>query len=481
MGVAITNGTTFLGVPLTKVRNVLRAWHRGDRSDVWRIADLKNVDLDPRTVMVLLEELRDRGLIGPEEQEYGAPVDGLTDAGLALSGADARARTPKDKARRILDRFLDACAAVNARNDLPFAIREVWLFGSMLDPGKVDVGDVDLVVDRGRPAAFEGSLVERYRELAREMGAGDSRGIFCGYGDQGFVERQLLHDGRRHPILSISTTLDDLRDMACPCQRVFDASRGGRVTEPVLPRHPNSAGRSNRFGEKRRMPDLRALRQSIQPVSAGLIARRWLSWRQETSLSPWPEDHPRRTIFAHNQSNAPVIIVDGTTPKRLKANVLMKRISFAHCDGCRRFGMIMTERVYPDPERQFVSYERPTSALIVEREIKKEGPSTVYRLLITDAAHVGRYVDFSDFLVAEWWLHLVISTDVERILRRDLEAGISREVVVDTLVQSDKSLAGALAQSSLFERPFVDEARARLGLSIQACSQPPFELVVATA
>ncbi|SFL68239.1 hypothetical protein [Methylorubrum salsuginis] len=266
MGATIGKGATFLDVPLIKVRNLLKAWHRGNRSDIWRIAELKAVDLDPRTAMVLLEELRDRGLLGPEEMEDRPPEDGLIEAGLALAGAGARKRTPKAAAQRILDRFLDACTAVNARSDLPFEIREVWLFGSMLDPAVEAVGDIDLVVQQGRTAAFEGGdrAWKRYRQLGKEMGAPQASGLMGSiFGAQIFVERQLLHGGHRHPLLSMNGA-DELRDLACPCRLVFDASRGGRVGDPILHRHPASKGKSNRIGDKRRMPDLAEGRQELR-------------------------------------------------------------------------------------------------------------------------------------------------------------------------------------------------------------------------
>ena len=61
---------TFLGLPLLKVRNALKAWRYGWTTDAHDIALRKDVDLNPRMAMVLLEELRDRGLIGPKDQEY---------------------------------------------------------------------------------------------------------------------------------------------------------------------------------------------------------------------------------------------------------------------------------------------------------------------------------------------------------------------------------------------------------------------------
>ena len=79
MSVSIEKGATFLGIPLVAVRNVLKAWRYGKTEDAHEIAIRKDVNLDPRTVMILLDELRDRDLIGPEKSEIGREFDGLSE------------------------------------------------------------------------------------------------------------------------------------------------------------------------------------------------------------------------------------------------------------------------------------------------------------------------------------------------------------------------------------------------------------------
>jgi predicted nucleotidyltransferase len=168
MGVNIPNEARFLGVPLVKVRNVLKAWRYGKSVDAADIAKLANVGLDVRTVMMLLDELRDRGLIGEEKTDSGGSIDGLTEKGHALAIADARARTLKKAAWIKFDDFLVSCAAVNDRSELPFYVKRVWLFGSMIDPAQVDVGDIDFVVETGRRADASKSR-KIYKRLAKEL------------------------------------------------------------------------------------------------------------------------------------------------------------------------------------------------------------------------------------------------------------------------------------------------------------------------
>lgn len=174
MGVIISRGQTFLGIPLLKVRNVLRAWRYGSSEDVHEIGIRKDVSLDPRTVMVLIEELRDRGFIGPEEQEYGAPRDGLTEKGLALAGAGGKRRVPKAKAMTVLQNLLAASSSVNSREDL---------LGSMINPSKADVGDIDLVLTTGLKEGFDGhTAAQRMDETAVEMAGPNKRTEIDGQG-----------------------------------------------------------------------------------------------------------------------------------------------------------------------------------------------------------------------------------------------------------------------------------------------------------
>lgn len=108
MSVSIEKGATFLGIPLVTVRNVLKVWRYGQSTDAHQIAVRKDVSLDPRTVMTLLDELRDRGLIGPEKSEIDQVFDGVTEAGRSLLVAKATRRTNKAKAWKILRGFLKA-------------------------------------------------------------------------------------------------------------------------------------------------------------------------------------------------------------------------------------------------------------------------------------------------------------------------------------------------------------------------------------
>ncbi|MHC2020400.1 hypothetical protein [Methylobacterium sp. CM6247] len=464
MGVTIPKGAAFLGIPLIKIRNLLRGWRHGDRRDLWRLAVRKDIDLDPRTVMVLLEELRDRGLLGLEEQEHGPPKDGLTEAGLALSGAIARRRTPKPHAQAILDRFLDACATVNETKNLPFDVRQVWLFGSMIDAAKADVGDIDLVVEQGRPEAFAtwDRAQARFKELGKEMGAPRQSGLMSIIGDQRFVERKLLHGDQRHALLSMNSS-DELRDMACPCQLIFDASRGGRVSDPVLPRHPDSIGRSNRIAEKRRMPDLSDRRQPLRPISASLMTRRYIGYQTLKAVGPWPEDSwAYRGVDKF--ASAMGIIADGIVPPRYERNALTKRMQFSECDGRERVGLLLIETRQIDPGTLHAGYAySPLAAIVLKRTLHENGSALTYSLDVVEADHLGKGVEYAWSLAFEWWIHFMATADLERIIRREQETGSEFELTASISFSADRSIAEMLSSlRALQDRSLIDETRAGL-------------------
>jgi predicted nucleotidyltransferase len=294
MSVSIEKGATFLGIPLVTVRNVLKAWRYGKSEDAHEIGVRKDVSLDPRTVIVLLDELRDRGLIGPEKSDADQEFDGVTEAGASLLAAKATRRVNKARAWKILKSFLNACAEINTRSDLPFDVQEVWLFGSMIDDNKGDVADIDIAPVFGRPKPFSDFKVReaRFRELANQMGGAavvNNAGVFAPFRAESYVIGQLIYGGHRHHLLA-PNDLDQLLRLACPCKLIFDKKRGGEVDDPVLPRHPNSSGRSNSIGDRHAMPDLLANRKILRPLPVCMTEPGRFHYRTMIETGQWPED-----------------------------------------------------------------------------------------------------------------------------------------------------------------------------------------------
>ncbi|BAF86863.1 unknown protein [Azorhizobium caulinodans ORS 571] len=447
MSVTILPGQHLLGVPLTRVRNILKAWRYGGSSDVVSIAERNDVELDPLLVLILLEELRERGLIGEEADEIGDVFDGLTPTGEALAHATARKRTPKAKARKVLEEFLAACERINARRDLPVEILEVWLFGSMLDPNKADVADIDLSVLTGTPADFKGDIIKRYDELAKAMGRTSiPQGVQKLWHGQQFVMNQLLYGGRRHPLLAVHFDGHALlRDMACPCQQLL--AKDGRTSDaPILPRHPSSTGRAKRIKEPGVMPDLKPSDAPLRPISSdwALSTRLWS--RHAANLAPWPSSHPRNWM-ARERLSAGHLLVGAEAYKRLKPNVVTRRLDLvSDCDQRDRTSFVIAGSTFPDPKQRWLSVERAEIGVVFDREIKATPKGIVYKLTINRAAQRGKVPGFGVQCAALWWMWLLAQADLRRIALRDAEAFRSRPVRVRVEDATDSQIGLALAE-----------------------------------
>jgi hypothetical protein len=423
MSVNIERGQQFLGVPLLKVRNVLKAWRFGGSEAPHNIAVRKDVGLDPRTVMVILEELRDRGLIGPEERDHGESFDGLTDAGKALASARGQSRVAKSRAWSVL-------------------------------------GDVDVVVVTGRPERFMDTSIERFEELARQLGGENilnSSGTFRSLKALNFVVNHFLHGGRKHPLLSVHS-MPELQSLACPCRLLFDASKGGGVDRPILARHPDSKAGSDQIEEGRRMPDLFGARQPLRPISADLADPASFSWRAVSKMGdPWPSDDFRYRL-AMDRVHQMHLIRDGSKlPSRVRSNVVMRRLDASCCDGRGKIGMIVTDLVYPDPNKTWDRIEYPALGVMLARDIIQDDRGVWNRVKIVDGAHRGRSVDYAHFVSASWWLSVIVSADIERIMRRDLESGTKRPIQITVEDATESLVARKLARELAENAPKILE------------------------
>jgi predicted nucleotidyltransferase len=462
MGNVIGRGSTFFGVSLTKARNALLAWRYGETEDAHRIAIRKDVELDVATVVALLDEFRERGLIGREEQEYGEPIDGLTDAGRAFVQARIK-RVAKARGWKALGEVLEACRGINAREDLPFFVDEVWLFGSMLEEEKTEVGDVDLVVTTSmRPGYDIRTAHKRYDHLADELGINRSKGVLR-YSAAGAVQSHLIYGARRNPLLA-PNDLESLKRLACPTKLVFDRARGDRVDDPVLPRHPLSEGRSESVQPPLVLPGLTTLRRPIRPVSALLTDPRSWHWAPLEASGPWPPDSVeyrvvRRCIGPDYPSNyATFAIGPEGIPARFVRNVVLKRAGkrLAGLDGKYRFALVFgDEEPYqpfargPRPERRFT----PDAVLVVRRSVNERDGKALWQMTLEGEMRRGRSVDLGTVDAAVWWLHLIAKADSVKLVGRAAEVGIEPRLSMRVAAGRDDVLGAFVA----------DELREHLG------------------
>lgn len=458
MGTNIPKGAHFIGVPLLKARNILAAWRSGNGLDAHAIAIRKNVDVEVPTVMAVLDEFQDRGLIGAELPERGLgrppePFLGLTQDGLAVAAASGRKRTPKAKAGKVLYEFLKACQTANDRDDLPFVVEEVWLFGSMLNDERLDVGDVDFVMET---ALREGFTFEkacaRYEELAEDMQVSWPPTFLPNES----VIRRLLFGKRRNPLLS-SKDIDTLKSLGCPVKMVFDRKRNGRVGDPVLPMHPLSTGRTEEANPPLAMPNVQSLRGPALPVSvAWTQLGRW-HWKTMAEIGPWPDDDEHRSIYRliMNSLNYVRMIGPDGVPDEIIRNVVIDRLGDHALDGRKRFALIVGS---PEDSADGTGRHRvrPEFALVAERTLN-EGPSGAdYELRIKTAANRGRSMKISTEYTTIWALHMIARADCDKLAGRASEAGTATNVRLRAV--SDSPVAERIVAGL---RPYLSALRER--------------------
>ncbi len=134
----------------------------------------------------------------PDDLEYW----GTTVAGNALSKARIGRPMSRQKAAELLDGLIARAAAVNTDGDSLFTVERIELFGSFTDPGRQEVGDVDvrLLFDR----RVDGD--EFIRQALTAAGDAEENGRrFNNHVDRlGFVEREFQRVLRgRSPRLDI--------------------------------------------------------------------------------------------------------------------------------------------------------------------------------------------------------------------------------------------------------------------------------------
>jgi len=261
----------FMGLPIRKVRDILRAWRLGNGDPVG-IGSRADVGEDPRRVLAVLAELEENGLIGDERNAmFGASYRGLTDRGFGLTSSTATRRAPKRNAQKVLDALLDRAAGINGDPDVTLCADRIWVFGSMIDPEREDVGDIDFVVENSVKVSYKKMcFTDRIRHVMERFADHIRKGSDPIVDDlETQVFRKRLYGGRRHPLLA-PNNLECLRSLHRPCQLVFDASRGGRVDDPVLPHHPESTERAATIQERLSVPTL-AVGFAMSPSDARFL------------------------------------------------------------------------------------------------------------------------------------------------------------------------------------------------------------------
>lgn len=165
-----------------------------------------------------LEDLLSAGYVEeePDPDERKWHRHRLSKKALSLINAKSIPRISRAKADRLLAGFLDRCRTVNEDSIIPFVVRKVWLYGSMLRD-EIDVGDIDL-----SPEIERKSICNGYDDYERAVDAWEEalgwRPWYYSYQAEDHVWR-ILKGGCAYISL---TTIHSLEALKCSKKCVFE-------------------------------------------------------------------------------------------------------------------------------------------------------------------------------------------------------------------------------------------------------------------
>lgn len=398
MGISLDRNSRIAGYRPSVFKDALRGFQR--TKSPGSMIDLKTIFPLRRDGAIVFEECLDRGLIDPATLK-------LTEAGETIARAKAKSRTPLPKAHSVLNEFLERIEALNRDPDAVQQLDQLWLFGSLMR-GEETVGDIDLALTMSRRPRFATDHDGRCAHIEKLLAQHGDASVRWeeSWIQEGWLTNRALYGTRRHPLLAgVQDGTSDLESLGVPCRLIYDRTRGGKVDDPILPRHPKSRGRSNDLSPPAEMPDLTPA--PVRPMDARWVAGFggsgmvspydiFRGWTDDAhALFPHYPDGLRVVGDNHNLRNYP------WTPKRLKKQGLDGRNAVALINATAWWG----------------------TSLVLRRHIE------------IDTAHWTLHAGFSDiqFHRARKHVHLVtlpdmaavtaliLAVDAERMLRRAAE------------------------------------------------------------
>ena len=262
MGISFDRDLRVAGYRPSTFKNALKGYLRSKSPA--SLIDLKTVFPHRRDGAIVYEECLDRHLI---DRTTGA----ITEAGLTLVRSKVVPRTPLGKAKVVLDAFLERVDQLNHDPEAISRVDQVWLFGSVMRD-EVAVGDIDLALARSSSDRFDNLDAQIIQAEALLTNFPDAPSDWAWPWDQiDWLYHRAIFGARRHPLLAgAKDGMDDLASLGVPCRLMYERSRGGRVNDVVVPRHPQSNGRLNTIDPLPVVPDLTPT--PLQPMDARWVA-----------------------------------------------------------------------------------------------------------------------------------------------------------------------------------------------------------------
>ncbi len=293
MTTQINSNDEFRHISMLRLRQILKAWE--SRQELDSIGKHGKVQLSGEAVFAIVHEAIDQRLIahGTPPGYPDTPLSlMLTDRGEAIANATARKRSGKAVGYAVLDKIIQNIEKLNENAHSPVNVERLWVFGSLIDPDRSDIGDVDIAIETSQ-AGIYGKVafnIDHYRTHFPELRMGNVNPFWLA---PHYFCRRALYGPKRHNLIS-EVDLRELIDLHVPCALVFDKAVGRLPIDRVLPHHPGSSVRSSRMGDRLEVPKLTEMDGVFRPSSAEILGEHfsnaWVGRYVQVCASSVPAD-----------------------------------------------------------------------------------------------------------------------------------------------------------------------------------------------
>ncbi len=427
MGISFAQDLRIAGYRPTVFKNAIRGFMRTRSRE--NVIDLRSIFPQRRDGAIVFEECIDRGLIDAEKLE-------ITEKGMAIARGKAKRRTTLVQAHALLNTFLERVESLNRDPDALTSVTQVWLFGSLLR-GEETVGDIDAAFKTEWRQKYLKLLKGGYEGLQEHMRALLSRfpGAPCPTwqetGTDWLLRRALYGNQQHHLYAGIHEDIHDLVSVGCPCRLIYDLSRGGRVDDPILPRHPESNGRSNTAPPHiTKMPDLKP--GDLRPMDARWVVGFGYEICPHDIFRGWTDE--ARKLFPRLVPHGVRVLTDTTNlagcrwiPKRVRAKGLDGRSAVALVNTIQPPARENAGKSWEDLlEHARVENARAPSSgisLVLRRRIEKTSSEWTLHAWFEDLETFKNHKRVDPLALDDLAtvVALILAGDAERMLRRATE------------------------------------------------------------
>lgn len=428
MGITFDNELLIANYRPAIFKNGLRGLMRTESPGA--MIDLKSVFAQRRDGAIVFEECLDRRLIELSDGSYK-----VSKRGEVIVRAKAKPRTLLGRAQLVLDEFLGRVQAMNDDKDAVRYAEQVWLFGSVLR-GAETVGDIDLAVTTARRPQWEADYdaMRRYANRLVDVrpDAPTTRGMM--WSAEHWLTERALFGTKRHPLLAgAQEGVSDLAGLGVPCRLIYDRSRGGKVDDPTLPRHPLSNGRENDIDPPPMMPDLTAA--ALRPMDG-----RWISgFKSYGEVSPygifrgWTDEAHR--LFPQYPSGLR-IASDSFEP--FDFPWVPKRVKKGGLDGRSAIALISATNYWG-------------TSIVLRRQIETGAKVLTLRVWFEDLElfRARKRIDVATIADLAAATALIVGVDAERMLRRSVELAARPQVEVRFQKSGEHDACGIIVDAAV--------------------------------